>query len=61
LNRSTVTVIISVFEQGLVIELDAVPSGAKANGRPGSGWQQAVAPTRGLELGNELLTAVVTI
>ena len=63
LNRSTVTVIISgLLEQGLVRELDAAPSGAKANGRPrvGVALQGSGAYFGGLELGNELLTAVVT-
>ena len=63
LNRSTVTVIISgLLEQGLVRELDAAPSGAKANGRPrvGVALQGSGAYFGGLELGNELMTAVVT-
>jgi hypothetical protein len=63
LNRSTVTVIISgLLEQGLVRELDAAPSGAKANGRPrvGVALRGSGAYFGGLELGNELLTAVVT-
>ena len=63
LNRSTVTVIISgLLEQGLVRELDAAPSGAKANGRPrvGVALQGSGAYFGGMELGNELLTAVVT-
>ena len=63
LNRSTVTVIISgLLEQGLVRELDAASSGAKANGRPrvGVALQGSGAYFGGLELGNELLTAVVT-
>ena len=63
LNRSTVTVIISaLLEQGLVRELDAVPYGAKPNGRPrvGVALQGSGAYFAGLELGNDLLTAVVT-
>ena len=63
LNRSTVTVIVAgLIEQGLVRELDAAPLSTKPTGRPrvGVALEGSGAYFGGLELGNELLTAVVT-
>ena len=63
LNRSTVTVIVaSLLDQGLVRELDSAPRNAKVNGRPrvGVALEGTGAYFAGLELGNEVLTVVVT-
>ncbi len=63
LNRSTATVIVnSLLEQGLVCEVDSVPHGQPANGRPrvGIALNGPGAYFGGLELGNQTLTAVIT-